>query len=206
MRIGIIGAGHIGSALAQDFIRAGHEVAIANSRGPDTLKDLVERLGPQARAVTAEEAATFGEVVVETIPFGKVPDLARLPLQGKIVIDTANYYPQRDGDIDLGGPSQGSWVARQLPGVRVVKAFNAIAAADLAGEGDVGKAMEDRRAIFVASDDEDAKQTVMRLIEEIGFAPMDTGTLEDSTIHQTDGALYGKKLTERQARDAVEPT
>ena len=206
MQIGIIGAGHIGSALAANFIRAGHTVAIANSRGPESLADLVGRLGPGARAVSAAEAADFGEVVVETIPFGKVPTLSALPLVGKVVIDTANYYPQRDGQIELGGLSQGAWVARQLPGVRVVKAFNAIAAADLAQDGDPSQPLEERRAIYVASDDEDAKQSVMRLVEEMGFAALDTGSLQDSAVHQTDGPLYGQKLSLEQAREAVEPT
>ena len=204
MNIGIIGAGHIGKALAQDFIRAGHRVAIANSRGPESLADLIAELGPQATAVSAQEAAEFGEILVETVPFAKVPDLATLPLAGKIVIDTANYYPQRDGVIDLGGHSEGSWVAQQLPGARVVKAFNAIAAADLASQGDVSKPVGERRAIFVSSDDEQAKQTVSRLIEEIGFAAMDTGTLAGSAVNQNGAPLYGKNVTISEAQKIID--
>jgi 8-hydroxy-5-deazaflavin:NADPH oxidoreductase len=203
MDIGIIGAGHIGSALAQAFIRAGHRVAIANSRGPQTLGELVDRLGPQAQAMTAEAAAAFGELIVETVPYAKVPDLAALPLAGKIVIDTANYYPQRDGQMDLGGRSQGGWVAQQLPGARVVKAFNSIAATDLASLGDTTQPLDERRAIFVAGDDQEAKQVVSGLIEEIGFAPVDSGSLADSAVHENGGPLYGKKFSASEARAAL---
>ncbi|MFC4452976.1 NADPH-dependent F420 reductase [Deinococcus sonorensis] len=203
MNIGILGAGHIGKALAQLFARAGHQVALSNSRGPETLEDTVRALGPNVRAMTSAQAAQFGELLVETIPFGKYASLEGLEVSGKVVIDTANYYPQRDGQIDLGGQSESSFMARHLPGARVVKAFNAIAAADLASQGDPGKPLEERRAIFVASDDPDAKRTVSQLIEAIGFVAVDTGTLEDSRSHQPGTAVYGKPLTGQQARQQL---
>jgi len=103
VRIGIIGSGNIGATAARLFAGAGHEVAISNSRGTETLKELVADLGPNVRAATVEEAAEFGEVMLEAIPFGRYKDLPVEPLAGKVVVDAANYYLQRDGEIDLGG-------------------------------------------------------------------------------------------------------
>ncbi|AWN22697.1 NADP oxidoreductase [Deinococcus irradiatisoli] len=203
MKIGILGAGHIGKALARLLAEAGHEVGISNSRGPETLRDLAERLGHGVRAYTNEDAARFGELVIETVPFGKYADLPSVQLKGKVVIDTANYYPQRDGDIDLGGLSESAFMARHMPGARVVKAFNAIHAAHLEAQGDTGKPLEERRAIPIASDDAEAKQVVADLIEQIGFAPLDNGTLEDSKSQQPGTPIYGKEANLKQARDIL---
>ena len=203
MKIGILGAGHIGKALARLLSEAGHEVGISNSRGPDTLRDLTHALGHGVKAFTSEDAARFGELVIETIPFGRFMDIPAVQLEGKIVIDTANYYPERDGQIDLGGLSESAFIARHLPKARVVKAFNTIAAAHLESQGDTGKPLDERRAIFIAGDDQDAKDVVTRLIEEIGFAAVDTGSLEDSKVQQPGTVIYGPDLTAVQARDAL---
>ena len=211
MKIGILGAGHIGKALARLLAEAGHEVGVSNSRGPDsvvegtqTLRDLAHEIGRGVKAFSNEDAARFGELVIETIPFGKYMDMPAVQMEDKIVIDTANYYPERDGKIDLGGLSESAFIARHLPKARVVKAFNTISAAHLETLGDVGKPMGERRAIFIAGDDAEAKAVVTRLIEEIGFAAVDTGSLEDSRVQQPGTPIYGPDLTATQARAALQ--
>ena len=129
MKIGIIGSGHIGSTLAKHFVAAGHEVAVSNSRGPDTLRGLESELGGHGHAVTTEEAERFGNVVVVSVPFKSYADVPADGLAGKIVIDTINYYPDRDGhftELDSGDRTSSEMLAGRLPGARVVKAFNAI--------------------------------------------------------------------------------
>ena len=211
MKIGILGAGHIGKALARLLAEAGHEVGISNSRGPDsvvegagTLRDLAQQLGHGVKAFNNEDAARFGELVIETIPFGKYMDMPGVPMEGKIVIDTANYYPERDGQIDLGGLSESAFIARHLPQSRVVKAFNTIAAAHLEAQGDASRPLNERRAIFIAGDDQEAKNVVTKLIEEIGFAAVDTGSLEDSKVQQPGTAIYGPDLSADQARTELQ--
>ncbi len=204
MKIGILGAGHIGKALARLFAEAGHEVGISNSRGPETLRELAAQLGHGVKAFTNEDAARFGELVIETIPFGKYMDMPAVQVEGKIVIDTANYYPERDGQIDLGDLSESAFIAHHLPKARVVKAFNTISAAHLETLGDVNKPVDERRAIFIAGDDAQAKAVVTALIEEIGFAAVDTGSLEDSKVQQPGTPIYGPDLTATQARAALQ--
>ena len=129
MRIGIIGAGHIGGTLARHFVDVGHEVAVSNSRGPETLAGLVEELGGRAQAMTAAEAARFGELVIISVPFGRYRELPTEAVAGKVVIDTNNYYPQRDGhfeELDSDRTTSSELLQAHLPGARVVKAFNAI--------------------------------------------------------------------------------
>ncbi|WP_407570068.1 NADPH-dependent F420 reductase [Deinococcus altitudinis] len=200
MKIGILGAGHIGKALARLLAEAGHEVGISNSKDPATLRDLAHELGHGVKAFDREDAARFGELVIETIPFGKYGTLPAVPMEGKIVIDTANYYPERDGQIDLGNLSESAFIAHHLPKSRVVKAFNTIASAHLEAQGDTTKPLDDRRAIFIAGDDQEAKDVVTGLIEQIGFAAVDTGSLEDSKVQQPGTAIYGPDLTATQAR------
>ena len=203
MRIGIIGAGNIGANAARLFARAGHEVAIANSRGPETLEGLVEEIGPNARAATVEEAAEFGEVVMEAIPFGRYEELPAGRLSGKIFVTASNYYPQRDGEMDLGGLAQSEAVARHLSGARVVKAFNTIYYVRLAQNGRPEAPLEEREVVFVAGDDDEAKATVYRLIEEIGFAPVDAGTLAQSKRQEPGSPIYNAAMNPAQAREAL---
>ena len=127
MRIGILGSGHIGRTLAALWVWAGHEVALSNSRGPDSLRDVVEDLGEHAHAMTAAEAAAFGDVVVLAVPFIRYRDLPAKQLASKIVIDTSNYYPDRDGhlaELDSGDVTSSEVIAAALPGARLVKAIN----------------------------------------------------------------------------------
>lgn len=207
MKIGIIGSGYIGAASARLFVRAGHEVALSNSRGGEGLESLVAELGPQARATTIEEAARFGEVVLVAIPLGKYKTLPAEAFYGKVVIDAGNYYPNRDGQIpelDGGETTSSELVSAHLKGARLVKAFNTIYYVHLAEQGDVNLPLEDRRVIFIAGDDSGAKETVAKLIEEIGFAAVDTGFLhEGGKRQQPDSLIYNKTLNVKEAKELL---
>jgi predicted dinucleotide-binding enzyme len=206
MRIGIIGTGHIGGTLARRLMDAGHEVALANSRGPETLAELTTELGERARAETLAGAAAFGDIVVVAIPFGRYPDLPADELRGKTVVDAGNYYAQRDGafaEIDDDSTTSTEIVAAHLPGAHVVKAFNSLFWEVLRDRG-APDAGDDRIASFIAGDDPGAKQRVAALIEELGFAPVDTGTLAaGGRRHSPGGDLYGEVMTAREAARAL---
>jgi len=166
-------------------------------------REVVESISGDVRATDAAGAAEFGEVVVETVPLKNVGDLPADGLAGKVVIDTANYYPGRDGEIDFGGRSQSAWVAEQLGGPVVVKAFNTIYAQRLADDDRADLPVEDRLVIPIAGDDEDAKATVAQRCEEIGFGPLDTGSLADSANQEPDTPIYGNMITLREARELL---
>jgi predicted dinucleotide-binding enzyme len=203
MKIGIIGAGNIGGTAARLFIDAGHEIAISNSRGPETLHGLVDELGPKARAVTPAEAAQFGEVVLVAVPLKDYTNLPAGDLRGKIVLDAMNYYPGRDGDyaqLDSKETTSTEMVAAHLSGARIVKAFNTIWFEHLKSQGKKDAPVDQRRVIFVSGDDADAKATVTKLIEEIGFGPYDLGTLRDSGHQQPDSPIYNRDITVAEAR------
>jgi 8-hydroxy-5-deazaflavin:NADPH oxidoreductase len=200
MKIGIIGAGHIGATAAKLFARAGHEVALSNSRGPETLADTIREIGEGAVAMTAEDAAAFGEVVLEAVPFGKYQELPAAALTDKVVISASNYYPERDGEIDFHILTQTELVAAHLEGSHVVKAFNTIYWEHLRDQGDVAKPLDERRAIFIAGDSAEAKAVVRELIEEIGFAAVDTGVLAESSVQEPGAVVYNRDLTAREAR------
>jgi predicted dinucleotide-binding enzyme len=208
VRIGIIGAGHIGSTLAKLFVDAGHEVAVSNSRGPETLASLVEGLGDRAQATTTADAARIGDVVVVAIPMGRYRDVPTDVGTGKVVIDANNYYPQRDGhfeELDSDRTTSSELLQAHLPGARVVKAFNAIQWAHLHDEGRPARDPE-RLGIPISGDDEEAKRTVAELIDQIGFDPVDAGTLaQGGRKHQTGGPAYtqGLPTAELRARLAV---
>jgi predicted dinucleotide-binding enzyme len=206
MRVGIIGAGHIGGTLARLFVRAGHEVAISNSRGPETLTDLVAALGERAHAVTPAQAATVGELVVVSIPFGRYREVPAQPLARKIVIDTMNYYPQRDGhfpELDSGRTTSSELLQAHLPQARVVKAFNAIRWDQLRDRGRPPGA-SDRVAIPISGDDPAAKQTVAALIDQIGFDAVDAGNLAGGgRRHQPGTPVYVVTLTAAELRERL---
>ena len=200
MNIGIIGAGNIGEAAARNFLNAGHSVALSNSRGPESLQKLIEDLGPNARALSVEEAAHFGDVVMEAIPYGHVESLPSEALAGKILISASNYYPRRDGEIEFDGQTQTERVAALLPDTRVVKAFNTIYWEHLRDQADPSLPLEDRRAVPLAGNDSEAKEVVAHLIEDIGFAPLDLGTLRDSHHMEPGKPIYNETLTRSEAR------
>ncbi len=197
MRIGLIGSGNIGGNLARLAVTAGHEVVLSNSRGPETLADLVAELGPRASAATADEAAVAGDVVVITIPLKAIASLPATALAGKVVIDTNNYYPQRDGKFDRlddGSTTSSQLLAELLPQSRVVKAFNNIHFEHLATQGQPA-GTPGRRALPIAGDDEAAKAVVAGLIDELGFDVVDAGRLAEGRRFQPDTAAYGPRLT-----------
>lgn len=194
MRIGIIGSGRIGTVVAEHLVGLGHSVTISNSRGPESLIDLVTELGPNAEAGTVEEAAAFGPLVFEAIPFGEYETLPADALVGTTVISAANYYPDRDGDIDLGGRAQTELVAEHLSDATVVKAFNTMYYEILRDEARPDAPLEERLTLFLAGDDEAAKETVADLIEAIGFAPLDVGSLAESTVMEPGSPIYNESL------------
>jgi predicted dinucleotide-binding enzyme len=206
MKIGIIGAGNIGGALTRRFTQLGHQVAVANSRGPETLRELAQETG--ATAVSVDQAALDADVVVITIPEKNVPKLPVGFLDGAakdvVVIDTGNYYPQqRDGRIAAieDGMTESRWVANQI-GFPVVKAFNGIQALHLLAHGKpVGTSH--RIALPVAGDDERAKRVVMDLVNQLGFDPVDAGGLDDSWRQEPGSPVYGRDFDAEGVRLAL---
>jgi predicted dinucleotide-binding enzyme len=200
--IGLIGAGHIGSQVARLAVASGHDVVISNSRGPETLSSLVAALGPRARAATALEAARAGDIVVVSVPLKNYTAVPVEPLRGKIVIDTNNYYPQRDGHIaalDDESTTTSELLQAHLPGSKVVKAFNHIYAAELTTHGQAA-GTPGRRALVVAGDDEEAKSVVARLLDQFGFDAVDAGPLKEGWRIQRDTPGYGPRRTADELR------
>jgi predicted dinucleotide-binding enzyme len=209
--LGIIGAGHIGTALAQAALDAGHDVVISNSRGPETLTDLVAALEArpgrrgEVRADTAAGAAAAADLAVVTIPLTAVPAVPVEPLAGKVVIDTDNYYPQRDGQIaelDDESTTTAEMLQAHLPTSRVVKAFNHILAADITADGSPAGTPH-RRALAVAGDDAAAKQQVVAFLDAIGFDAVDLGPLAEGWRIQRDTPGYGVRLDAEGLRAAT---
>ena len=206
MRIGIIGSGNIGGTLTRRFSALGHQVFVANSRGPETLKDLATETG--ATPVSVAEAAQNGEVVIVTIPEKNIPDLphdlfANVPEQ-VVVVDTGNYYPQqRDGEIAEieNGTVESRWVSQQL-GRPVIKAFNNIYAAHLLNSGQP-PGTAGRIALPVAGDDEKRKAIVLRLVDELGFDAVDAGSLDDSWRQQPGTPVYASDFDVEGVRNAL---
>jgi 8-hydroxy-5-deazaflavin:NADPH oxidoreductase len=190
--LGLIGAGMIGGALARLAVAAGLDVVLSNARGPETLADLVAELGEHARAATPGEAAQAGDLVVATIPLGTYDRLPAAALTGKTVIDTMNYYPERDGriaELDSGELTSSALVQRHLAGSRVVKAFNNIDFHRLfTGARPAGA--PDRSALPIAGDDPAAKADVARLLDVLGYDAVDIGTLADSWRSEPGTPVY----------------
>jgi predicted dinucleotide-binding enzyme len=207
VKITIIGSGKIGSTAARLFIGAGHEVAIANRRGPQSLEPLQRELGAALQPASIEDAVRFGDVVLVAVPLHAIDALPAASFAGKIVVDANNYYPNRDGhipELDRDETTSSELLARHLPGARVVKAFNTMYYATLGEAGDPSKPEDDRLALFVAGDDQQAKQVAIDLIEQLGFAAMDNGSLADGGRRQQPGSpIYNTNLTGAQARAAL---
>ena len=204
LRIGIIGAGHIGGTLAALWVSAGHEVMIS-SRHPDELQGLARSLGPKAHVGTPREAAVFGEVVLVSVPYGALPQVGRdlkSELAGKIVLDTGNPYPQRDGEMAVAARAKGTGVAsaEYLPGVRLVRAFNAINSGDLRSEAHRQGAPI---AIPLAGDDPQALQVAQQLVSDAGFVPVVVGPLARAREFDVGTAVYTRLLTAPELRQAL---
>ena len=190
--IGLIGSGNIGSTLARLAVAAGHSVVLSNSRGPETLQDLVDELGPNARAGTAAEAATAGEIVVVTVPLKAYRDVPAEPLVGKVVIDTNNYYPERDGvfaELEDGSTTTGELLQQHLAAAHVVKGFNNIYFPHLASLARPAGA-PDRSALPIAGDNAAAKQAVTEFLDSIGYDTVDIGPLAENRRTQRDTPVY----------------
>lgn len=207
MKIGMIGSGRIGGTLAKLFARNGHEVALSNSRGPETLRGLAQEAGENVRATSVEEAAEHAEVAFVAIPLRAYLELPADPFQGRIVVDASNYYPSRDGhveELDDGTSTSSELLARHLPAARVVKAFNTLNFEVLAAEGRPGAAREERIAVCLSGDDEEAKRVVAGLIDELGFAPVDAGALATGgRRQQPDSPVYGTVMLAPDAEAAL---
>ena len=199
---GLIGAGHIGSQVARLAVRSGYNVVVSNSRGPETLSGLVSELGLKARAATALDAAKAGDIVVVTIPLKNYPSVPVEPLAGKIVIDTNNYYPQRDGhipELDNESTTTSELLQAHLPSSKVVKAFNHIYASQLTTDG-TPAGTKNRRALVIAGNDQEAKATVTGLLNQFGFDTVDAGPLSESWRIQRDTPGYGPRRTAEELR------
>ncbi|MDQ1124625.1 NADPH-dependent F420 reductase [Microbacterium trichothecenolyticum] len=200
--VGIIGAGHIGSALAKGFAKNGYDVVIANSRGPETLTALVASVGDRARAATAAEAAEAADIAVVTVPLKAYRDVPVEPLAGKTVLDTNNYYFERDGHIialDDKQTTTSQMLQEHLPQSTVVKAFNHIMAADILTDGSPA-GTENRRALATSSDSDAAAALVTRIYDEFGFDTVNIGPLSESWRVERDQPAY----VVRQNRDELE--
>lgn len=205
--IGIIGAGHIGGQLARKAVELGYDVVISNSRGPETLADLVAELGPRARAATPAEAAAAGDFAVVTVPLKNIADVPVEPLAGKIVLDTNNYYWERDGHfpaLDAGEATTSGLLQEHLPRSKVAKAFNHIMYSDITTDG-TPAGTPNRRALATASDFPEAVELVTRLYDEFGFDTVNIGPLSESWRVERDRPAYvarqnAAELTENLVR------
>ena len=203
--IGIIGAGNIGSQIARVAIAAGYDVVISNSRGPETLAELVSELGPKARAATPAEAAEAGDFAVVTVPLHAYQQIPVEPLAGKIVIDTNNYYFERDGrvaSLDDGTDTTSELVQRHLPASKVVKGFNHIKADDITADAQPD-GTENRRALVASSNFDDAIELLTNLYDEFGFDAVDVGPLSESWRIERDQPGYVVRLTAEQLREKL---
>jgi 8-hydroxy-5-deazaflavin:NADPH oxidoreductase len=204
LKIGIIGTGHIGGTLARLWVASGHEVLIS-SRHPDELRALAQQLGPRAAVGTPREAALFGDVVLISVPYGAEPQIGRdlkAQLAGKIVLDTGNPYPQRDGPMAVEARREGTGVAsaRFLPGVRLVRAFNAINSGDLASEAHRKAGLY---AIPLAGDDAQALEVAGQLVRDAGFEPVVVGPLSRARDFDVGTRVYTQLMTAPELRAAL---
>ena len=204
VRIGIIGAGHIGGTLAALWVKAGHEVLIS-SRHPQELRGLASSLGPKAHVGAPHDAAVFGDVVLISVPYGALPQVGRdlvHELAGKVVLDTGNPYPVRDGQMAEEARRKGTGVASAefLPGVRLVRAFNAIGYGSLASEA---HRAGERIAIPLAGDDREALAVAQRLVRDAGFEPVVVGPLSRARDFDVGTPVYVKLMTAPELRQAL---
>lgn len=191
--VGFIGSGNIGGTVARLAVAAGHSVVLSNSRGPQTLQDLAAGLGPQARAATGQEAAAAGEILVVSIPLRAYLSVPPAPLAGKTVLDSGNYYPQRDGDIpelDSKSVTSSELLQRHLPESSVVKVFNNIFYKHLLNLARPAGA-SDRTFLPISGDDAQATADVTAFLDSIGYGAVDAGPLADSWRQEPGTPVYG---------------
>jgi 8-hydroxy-5-deazaflavin:NADPH oxidoreductase len=204
MKISIIGAGHIGGNLARLLVKSGHEVALANSRGPASLKNFVDELGVKLHPANLEEAINFSDVIILSVHWRTIDSLPVFNVPGKIIVDTTNPYKEDGSFYSLGDDISSTKVLEHFPGGIVLKAFNTIWFKHLAENGNTRLPLEERRVIPIAGNDQNAKAKISKLIEEIGFGPLDTGTLkEGSKLQGVQGVLYNRELTMKEAASII---
>jgi predicted dinucleotide-binding enzyme len=200
--LGFIGSGHIGSAVARAAIAQGYDVVLSNSRGPETLSDLIAELGPKARAATAAEAAAAADVAMVTVPFKAHHDIPVEPLAGKIVLDSNNYYFERDGhydEIDRGEATVSGTLQHHLPTSKVAKAFNHIQASQIGTDGSAA-GTPNRRALATSSDFPEAVEWVTKFYDQLGFDTVDTSPLAESWRVERDRPAYGARQNADELR------
>jgi predicted dinucleotide-binding enzyme len=204
MRIAVIGSGRIGFTVAGLLARAGHEVQVANTRGPESLRDELHRLDG-AGAATPAEAVAFAELVVLALPWRNRDALRDYgPWDGKVVVDATNPYGGTGEVLETGGRSSSELVGDAVPGARLVKAFNTMHWVRLRDDGRPGADETERLVIFLAGDDSEAKRAVAGLVTEIGFAPVDTGSLRaGGRLLEPGTELYNAALVPAQARELL---
>lgn len=203
--LGIIGAGKIGTNVAKAAIAAGYDVVLSNSRGPASLHETIQELGPKAQAATPEQAAAAGDLVLVAVPLHAHTQLPTEPLKGKVVMDANNYYPQRDGRIealDTNAATTSELLQQHLPESRVVKAFNNITAHHIPADS-TPPGTPNRRALPIAGDDAHAKATVAEFLNTIGYDSVDVGPLSNSWVVERDTPAYGARLNVQELRDAT---
>ena len=200
--IAMIGAGKIGTNVARAAVNAGYDVVLANSRGPESLAGLVAELGPKARAATVDDAAKSGDIVLVAVPLHARAEVPVEPLEGKVVIDANNYYPERDGRIealDTNASTTSELLQEHLPQSHVVKAFNNINAAQIPTDG-LPAGDENRRALPIAGNNSDAKLAVAQFLDSLGYDAVDLGPLTESWRVERDTPAYGAKVTADELR------
>jgi predicted dinucleotide-binding enzyme len=202
--IGIIGAGHIGGTLAELWVKAGHPVIIS-SRHPEELKPLAEKLGPLCTVGTVQEAASQGEVILISVPYVALPQIGKdfaKELKDKVVLDTGNPYPQRDGEMANDARKRGTGVtsAELLPGAKLVRAFNALRYQDLKSESN---RKGDKVAIPLAADDAEAMKVAAQLVKDAGFDPVEVGPLSRAKEFDVGSDVYVKVLTAKEMREKL---
>jgi predicted dinucleotide-binding enzyme len=200
--IGFIGSGHIGSQVARAAVAHGYDVVMSNSRGPETLSELVTELGEHARAATPQEAAEAADFAVVTVPFKAYQDVPVAPLAGKVVIDTNNYYWERDGHVaarDDGAATGSGLLQEHLPTSKVGQGFNHKPTADITSDG-APAGTENRRALATSGDSDEAVAVVTRLYDELGFDTVNVGPLSESWRVERDQPAYVVRQNAEQLR------
>ncbi|MBD1228925.1 NADPH-dependent F420 reductase [Xenorhabdus griffiniae] len=206
MKIGIVGAGFVGRAIAKLALSAGHEVMLSNSRSPNTLFSLKPMIGCEIGS--PEDAASFGDVVVLAIPMSAINDLPAKALQYKQVIDAMNYYPERDGiieELESNTLTTSELISRVIPTSHITKAFNAIPMTELEQDG-LPKGENNRRALPFAGNDEKGKKIVTQLYEEFGFDPLDVGSLSESWKFERGRPVYCVRMNKTTLEEAIKNT
>lgn len=207
MKIGIVGSGKLGMTAVRAFVACGHRVAVSNTRGPNSMPELIKRFHGQARASTTTDIGIGAEVIILALPFGRYRELPVEPFRGRIVVDATNYDPGRDGStaaLDNDEITSTELISQHLEGARIVKAFNIMPHQTLGTKGQTDAAPERRLALFFSGEDRDAKRTVTGLIDQLGFAAVDTGSLsQGGWLQQPGSAIYQVALSGGEAEAAV---